>query len=87
MPFGIVSYIFVLVALDYLGFGLPPGTPSWGRLLKVGSENINNYPQLVYFPILAVAGTLFCEIQQSSNLTYRLWDWGRRPARLSPAVR
>ncbi|MHC4861563.1 MAG: ABC transporter permease subunit, partial [Planctomycetota bacterium] len=62
MPFGIVSYIFVLVALDFLGFGLPPGTPSWGRLLRVGSENISNYPELVYAPILAVAATLFCVV-------------------------
>lgn len=39
----------------------------------------------VYVPAGTVhailAGTLFCEIQQSSNLTYRLWDWGRKPAR------
>lgn len=26
-------------------------------------------------------GTLVCEVQQSSNLTYRLWDWDRMPAR------
>jgi mannose-6-phosphate isomerase len=28
-----------------------------------------------------LAGTLLCEIQQSSNLTYRLWDWDRKPER------
>jgi mannose-6-phosphate isomerase len=28
-----------------------------------------------------LGGTLLCEVQQSSNLTYRLWDWDRRPAR------
>jgi mannose-6-phosphate isomerase len=27
------------------------------------------------------AGTLLCEIQQSSNLTYRIWDWNREPRR------
>ncbi len=26
-------------------------------------------------------GTLLCEIQQASNLTYRLWDWDRVPVR------
>jgi len=26
-------------------------------------------------------GTLFCEVQQASDLTYRLWDWGREPRR------
>ncbi|MCC6546063.1 class I mannose-6-phosphate isomerase [Candidatus Sumerlaeota bacterium] len=28
-----------------------------------------------------MAGTLVCEIQQSSNTTFRLYDWDRRPAR------
>ncbi|MCB2155823.1 class I mannose-6-phosphate isomerase [bacterium] len=28
-----------------------------------------------------LAGTLICEIQQSSDATYRLWDWGREPKR------
>ncbi|MBI3735868.1 class I mannose-6-phosphate isomerase [Candidatus Sumerlaeota bacterium] len=28
-----------------------------------------------------LGGTLLCEIQQSSNLTFRLWDWGRQPER------
>lgn len=28
-----------------------------------------------------LAGTLLCEVQQSSDLTYRLWDWGRQPPR------
>lgn len=28
-----------------------------------------------------MAGTLVCEIQQSSNLTFRLHDWNRKPAR------
>lgn len=26
-------------------------------------------------------GTLICEIQQSSDTTFRLWDWNRKPAR------
>lgn len=28
-----------------------------------------------------LGGTMICEIQQSSDLTYRLWDWNRKPAR------
>lgn len=28
-----------------------------------------------------LAGTLICEVQQSSNTTYRLWDWNRKPER------
>mgnify|MGYP006285312575 FL=1 len=32
-PFSLVGAIGALAALDYLGFGLPPPTPSWGELL------------------------------------------------------
>jgi len=28
-----------------------------------------------------LGGCVICEVQQSSNLTYRLWDWNREPAR------
>ncbi len=32
-PFSLVGAIGALAALDYLGFGLPPPTPSWGELI------------------------------------------------------
>jgi microcin C transport system permease protein len=32
-PFTIVGAIFSLTALDYLGYGLPAPTPSWGQLI------------------------------------------------------
>jgi ABC-type microcin C transport system permease subunit YejE len=32
-PFAIVGAIFALTGLDYLGYGLPAPTPSWGQLL------------------------------------------------------
>ncbi len=58
-PFGIVAYISSLVSLDYLGFGLPSGTPSWGALLRMGLENFVYYPHLVTIPVIALACTLF----------------------------
>jgi microcin C transport system permease protein len=58
-PFGIVAYISSLVSLDYLGFGLPPGTPSWGKLLQIGLENVKFHPYLVIVPVVALASTLF----------------------------
>ncbi len=33
-PFQLVGAIGALAALDYLGFGLPDGAPSWGELLR-----------------------------------------------------
>ncbi|MCK5106937.1 MAG: ABC transporter permease subunit, partial [Elusimicrobiales bacterium] len=58
-PFGIVSYIGLLVSLDYLGFGLPVGTPSWGTLLDQGMKYIKYYPHLIIVPSIAFAITLF----------------------------
>ncbi|MBF0225827.1 MAG: ABC transporter permease subunit [Desulfobacterales bacterium] len=39
-PFSISNGIVALSALDYLGFGLPPPTPSWGELLNQGWANM-----------------------------------------------
>ena len=35
-PFAVSGGIVSLTSLDYLGFGLPPPTPSWGELLQQG---------------------------------------------------
>jgi microcin C transport system permease protein len=61
-PFGIVAYIGALVALDYLGFGLPPGTPSWGALLRQGLENVRFHPHLTIIPTAALAATLYAVV-------------------------
>lgn len=39
-PFSVVSGITALTSLDYLGFGLPAPTPSWGELLQQGTANL-----------------------------------------------
>lgn len=41
IPFSISSGIVVLTSLDYLGFGLPPPTPSWGELLQQGTDRLD----------------------------------------------
>ena len=40
-PFAVSSGIVALTSLDYLGFGLPPPTPSWGELLQQGWSNLD----------------------------------------------
>ena len=42
IPFSLTAGITALTALDYLGFGLPPPTPSWGELLKQGTDNLES---------------------------------------------
>jgi microcin C transport system permease protein len=39
-PFILDGAIAALTALDYLGFGLPPGSPSLGELLQQGTHNL-----------------------------------------------
>ena len=56
-PFAIVGSISALVALDFLGFGLPPPTPSWGELIGQGMNNLTKW-WLVFFPLGAVFLTL-----------------------------
>lgn len=40
LPFMLSSAIVALSALDFLGFGLPVGTPSLGELIRQGKENL-----------------------------------------------
>ncbi|MCZ6501775.1 MAG: ABC transporter permease subunit, partial [Gammaproteobacteria bacterium] len=47
MPFTIVGAIAAITALDFLGFGLPPPTPSLGELLKQGTANLRTAPWIV----------------------------------------
>lgn len=41
IPFTLANAITLLTALDFLGFGLPPPTPSWGEMLRQGTANLN----------------------------------------------
>ena len=41
LPFILNSSITTLTSLDFLGFGLPPGSPSLGELLLQGKSNLN----------------------------------------------
>lgn len=40
MPFVLTGSITILTSLDFLGFGLPPGSPSLGELLQQGKNNL-----------------------------------------------
>jgi len=41
LPFRMSAAIMALTALDFLGLGVPPGTPSLGELLAQGKNNID----------------------------------------------
>ncbi|MBY0469599.1 ABC transporter permease subunit [bacterium] len=59
-PFAIAAGITGLAALDYLGFGLAPPTPSWGELLNQAKKHFTNAWWLAFFPSAAIFFTLSC---------------------------
>lgn len=62
-PFSVVGGITALVSLDFLGFGLPPPTPSWGEMMSIGLENLLNKKWwLIVVPLLAMFSTLLCTV-------------------------
>ena len=54
IPFAISGGIVSLTSLDYLGFGLPPPTPSWGELLAQGTDQMKTAPWILYSVVLAM---------------------------------
>ncbi len=57
MPFVLNGSITTLTSLDFLGFGLPPGSPSLGELLAQGKANLQA-PWLGITGFLSIAVTL-----------------------------
>ena len=57
IPFSVATGVTALTALDYLGFGLPPPTPSWGELLSQGTENLQS-PWIVTSVVAAMTVVL-----------------------------
>lgn len=58
IPFVLSGSIATLTSLDFLGFGLPPGTPSLGELLNQGKNNLQA-------PWLGISGFLVVSIMLS----------------------
>lgn len=55
LPFRMSGAILALTSLDFLGLGVPPGTPSLGELLSQGKNNIDAWwISLSTFVVLAV---------------------------------
>lgn len=55
LPFRMSAAILALTSLDFLGLGVPPGTPSLGELLSQGKANIDAWwISLSTFGVLAV---------------------------------
>ncbi len=57
LPFTLSGSVTVLASLDFLGFGLPPGSPSLGELLSQGKNNLQA-PWLSFTGFVVLGGVL-----------------------------
>ena len=55
---GIASAIIVESALSFLGLGFPPDFPTWGRLLFDAVDHLQDYPNRVLLPGIAISLTV-----------------------------
>lgn len=59
MPFILSGSVTILASLDFLGFGLPPGSPSLGELVSQGKDNLQApWLAITAFVVLGVTLTL-----------------------------
>ncbi|MGL9623251.1 ABC transporter permease [Bradyrhizobium sp. U531] len=55
---GIATAIIGESTLSFLGLGFPPDFPTWGRLLYDGLDHLQDSPQLVLWPGIAISLTV-----------------------------
>ena len=51
--------ILIESTLSFLGLGIPPPFPSWGRMLQDAQQEMTRHPYLALFPGLAIALTVY----------------------------
>ncbi len=76
--FGIAGAIFIEAALSFLGFGVPPPTPSWGQMLSLGVSTTGRF---LWWLTLFPGGAIFLTV-----LAYNLVGEGLRDA-IDPRLR
>jgi len=80
---GMASVILSEAGLSFLGLGLPPPHPSWGSMLRSGSQHLFDAPHLVLYPGIAIMMTVL-----SFNLVGdSLRDWLDPRIRQEPEAR
>ncbi len=57
LPFTLSGSVTILASLDFLGFGLPPGSPSLGELVAQGKDNLQA-PWLAITAFVVLGATL-----------------------------
>ena len=66
LPFILAGSVTILTSLDFLGFGLPPGSPSLGELLAQGKANLQApWLGITAFLVLAIMLSLLVFIGEA----------------------
>ena len=55
---GLGIIIILEGALDFLGYGIPPPTPSWGNMISNGQQILSVQPEYVLIPSIALLITV-----------------------------
>lgn len=75
IPFILSGSIITLTSLDFLGFGMPPGSPSLGELLAQGKNNISSpHLGLISFFTISILLTLLIFIGEGIRDAFRTSD-------------
>jgi microcin C transport system permease protein len=82
LPFILAGSLTTLTSLDFLGLGLPPGSPSLGEMLQQGKANLHApWLGLTAFAVLAVLFTLVVFIGEAVRDAF---DPRKSAGRVSP---
>lgn len=76
LTFGLLNVGVAIViegALDFLGLGIPPPTPSWGSMIALGQQNLSSNPSLLLVPSAFLLVTVLALNRLGDAL--RAW-WG-----------
>ncbi len=58
LTFGVPLAIFAESALSFIGVGVAPPTPTWGRMVDAGYQSIFAVPMLAVYPAIAISLTM-----------------------------
>lgn len=59
VTFNVAQAMLLEVSLGFLGLGVQPPHPSWGRILGSGRDYLRAYPHISIFPGIAISLTVF----------------------------
>jgi ABC-type dipeptide/oligopeptide/nickel transport system permease subunit len=65
---GIPGAVLAEASLSFLGMGLPPPTPDWGRMLTDSQTYFQYFPHMLFFPAMAIILTVLAFLGLADGL-------------------